>query len=150
MELLLTPVQLTSKETISLLSVSSGGPVGAVCFILEDVVRDLGIKVKGETAIPEGRYQIGTRFSPRESPRYKHDMLWVKDVPGFQYILIHPGNTRHDTEGCLLPGDKIGVLGGEFAVLNSKDTYLKKVYPLLITKAKAGELFITIKRSKAA
>ena len=32
-------------------------------------------------------------------------MLWVRDVPGFEYILIHTGNTDEHTSGCLIVGD---------------------------------------------
>ena len=32
-------------------------------------------------------------------------MLWVRDVPNFEYILIHCGNTDEHTAGCLLLGD---------------------------------------------
>ena len=32
-------------------------------------------------------------------------MLWVRDIPGFEYILIHTGNTDEHTSGCLLVGD---------------------------------------------
>jgi hypothetical protein len=93
-----------------------------VCFSIEDARRTT--KIAGETCIPEGVYPLGTRHSPKFSPKYGHDMLWVKDVPGFDFILIHTGNTISDTEGCLIIGNKIGVIDGKDAVLNSKATYL--------------------------
>lgn len=112
------------------------------CFTIEDVCRPEGaVKVKGETAIPFGLYKIGLRHSPKFSPIYKHDMLWIQEVPNFQYILIHPGNTRLDTEGCLIIGDRLGIIKGERAVLNSIVTY-KKIYPILAEQAKKNNLFI--------
>jgi len=70
------------------------------CFTLEDRVRSTGIKIKGKTAIPPGIYEIGLIFSPKFSkiiPRLLH-------VPGFNGILIHPGNTPENTDGCILVG----------------------------------------------
>lgn len=95
-----------------------------ICYAIEDEIRER--KVKGETAIPYGTYNIGIRYSPRFGP----NMLWVKNVPGFEYILIHTGNTDDDTEGCLILGMRIGQLNGKRAVLDSKAAY-NKFYPLV-------------------
>lgn len=73
------------------------------CFVLEDKVRPLGEKVPGETAIPEGKYQVLLT----QSPRFKRVLPLLIDVPGFDGIRIHPGNTADDSSGCLLVGDEI-------------------------------------------
>ena len=105
------------------------------CFAIEDEYRT--IKVKGETAIPDGVYKLGTRFSPKFSPEYNHEMIWVKDVPNFEFILIHWGNTDDDTDGCLIVGSKIGIIKGQDAVLSSRDTYLK-LYTKVIDRIRKG------------
>src|SRR6185436_6603557 len=89
------------------------------------------------TCIPDGTYALGTRWSPKFSPKYNHEMVWVKNVPGFEFILIHTGNTIDDTEGCLIIGDRIGVVKGKDAVLNSKATYLR-FYGRVIDAIRAG------------
>lgn len=69
------------------------------CDTLEDVVRQ--VKVYGETAIPYGRYNIILNVSPhfgRILPR-------LIDVPQFDGVLIHRGNTAEDTAGCILVGE---------------------------------------------
>lgn len=80
------------------------------CFTLEDEYRTG--KVWGETRIPDGTYKVTLRteggFHERYTNKFGKDfhkgMLWVRDVPGFEYILIHIGNTDDDTAGCLLVG----------------------------------------------
>ena len=71
---------------------------------LEPRWRDLGKeqKVAGQTAIPEGTYEICLEVSAR----FKRLMPYLMNVPGFTGILIHCGNTVADTEGCILVGKR--------------------------------------------
>lgn len=77
------------------------------CFICEDRYRPVPEpKVPRATCIPLGTYDIEITNSPRFSQLAGHpvSLPLVKNVPGFEGIRIHPGNTADDTEGCLLPG----------------------------------------------
>ena len=77
------------------------------CFSLEDRHRD-GPKVAGDTRIPEGEYRLewreAGRFAQRWQSRGFPGSLHLQDVPGFSTILIHAGNSKKDTEGCILLG----------------------------------------------
>lgn len=82
------------------------------CYTLEDEFRSE--KVHGETRIPEGTYKItlrneggfDRRYRAKFGTKFHKGMLWVRDVPNFEYILIHIGNTDDDTAGCLLVGSQ--------------------------------------------
>lgn len=125
------------------------------CFTLEDQGRE-GAKVKGETRIPAGEYAIKLRpeggWHEREAKRYDKKfgagwhkgMLHLQNVPGFEYILIHAGNTEQETMGCLLVGAATGVdRRGHHSVLSSRSAY-EKLYPKISKALLAGES-VTIK-----
>ena len=60
------------------------------CFTLEDTVRNPGVKVKDRTAIPVGTYKVIVNMSPSKHRLYPR----LLDVPMFDGILIHSGNTE--------------------------------------------------------
>jgi hypothetical protein len=73
------------------------------CDTLEDRVRDIERdgKVYGWTAIPEGVYKVILNISPK----FKRKLPRLLNVPYFEGILIHRGNTAADTYGCILIGE---------------------------------------------
>lgn len=95
MELQLNREDATNDRTIGSLFID--GRFEA--FSLEDAIR-LGPTIYGETAIPAGRYEVVIT----RSPRLQRMLPRLKDVPGFEGVLIHSGNTSQDTEGCILVG----------------------------------------------
>ncbi|MGH1460983.1 MAG: DUF5675 family protein [Neptuniibacter sp.] len=116
-----------------------------ICFGLEDEFRT--DKVPAETRIPAGEYEVSLRVTGGFHNRYEqkfstfHEgMLWIRNVPNFQYILIHIGNTDADTAGCLLVGEGAST-SGEFRISNSTDAY-KKLYQKVSNAAHEGRLVI--------
>jgi hypothetical protein len=122
----------------------SNGTRTFLCYTLEDEHRDE--KVRGETRIPAGEYRITLRRIGRLHEKYSSrfptihkGMLWVRDVPNFEYILIHCGNTDEHTAGCLLLGDtqennqikKNGFVG------HSTRAYFR-VYPYILAALERG------------
>lgn len=108
------------------------------CFTVEDVVRrddpstpaNEGAKVDGETAIPAGTYPVVLQDSPKFGP----DTLTLLNVPGFDYIRMHSGNTEKDTEGCLV----VGSTRTETGVGDSRAA-LKALKAKVVPQLKAGE-----------
>lgn len=80
------------------------------CYCIEDADRGLtqsmsvseikAKKVYGKTAIPTGKYEVVISYSNR----FKKLLPLLLNVPGFEGIRIHSGNTAEDSEGCFLPG----------------------------------------------
>jgi len=120
-----------------------------LAFTIEDEFRKE--KVKGETRVPAGTYQVKLRtvggFHTKYAEKYgsmHKGMLHVQDVPGFEYILIHTGNTDEHTDGCLLVGNtsqqnvtKNGFIG------ESGDAYKRIYSPIADVLVKGGEVTIT-------
>ena len=104
-------LRFSSQEdsTSGLLFLEKDEKLDFLCYTLEDEYRDS--KVRGETRVPAGTYEIKLRteggFHEKYKKRYAFHkgMLHVTNVPGFEYILIHTGNTDEHTAGCLLVGD---------------------------------------------
>lgn len=124
------------------------------CDTLEDTDRGLRqgqsidvlrrIKIKGSTAIPTGRYKITLGVvSPKFGSRAQYKRIGGRlprllNVPAFDGVLIHIGNTPRDTEGCILVGQN-KVVG---QVINSADTFFR-LYDKLITTTE--DIWIEIK-----
>ena len=115
-----------------------------LCYTLEDEFRAL--KVRGETRIPAGIYDIQFRkeggFHNKYSKRFTDihkGMLQVMDVPNFDYILLHCGNTDEHSSGCLLLGDsqENNVIIKDGFIGKSTNAY-KRVYPLIAKELELG------------
>ena len=108
------------------------------CDTLEDRVRDLSKepKIKGQTAIPAGRYRIYLTYSPR----FKRILPLLDNVPQFTGVRIHRGNTHKDTEGCILVGYNREV--GK--VLDSAATEQRLMAVLQNAVNKGEQIYITI------
>lgn len=128
--------------TIGKLYRSTGAKEDYICDILEDPVRnkltskgDKFIKVSGATAIPYGTYEIIRSYSNR----FKKVLPLLLNVPNFDGIRIHSGNTAADTEGCLLPG--FNTIKGQ--VTSSRETF-RKLDNDLAKWLKQGKVYIQI------
>ena len=84
----------TSNSTIGELTIDGKFE----CYTLEDIERD--VKIKGETAIAKGTYKVIIN----QSNRFKRLLPLLINVPNFEGVRIHAGNSNHDTEGCILVG----------------------------------------------
>ena len=116
-----------------------------LCYTLEDEHRVL--KIRGEPRIPAGIYNIKLRteggFHQRYDKKYPgihRGMLHVVDVPGFEYILIHTGNTDEHTAGCLIVGDsqENNLILRDVFVGKSVNAY-KRIYPSIAKAIAEGE-----------
>lgn len=117
---------------------------GYECYTLEDTKRIR--KIHGETRIPDGRYEISLRNEGSMTQKYAarygdmhRGMLWVQEVPDFNWIYIHTGNKRGHTEGCILVGDSLNnnQIGDGF-ISKSRDAY-QRIYPKICAAIEAGE-----------
>lgn len=99
-----------------------------ICYTVEDAVRS--VKIAGMTAIPAGKYYIIMNMSKR----FKKIMPLLLNVPNFEGVRIHGGNSAADTEGCLI----VGLDGTENGVARSRDA-VKVVYELIQAAIDGGD-----------
>lgn len=134
---------------------------------VEDEKRE--VKIKGETRIANDLYDMELRYSPKFSNSYlrddngnikrskyvktdedkakyhtPHEMIWVRHVVNFQYILWHWGNTDDDTGGCYCVGTSKGVFGKQKGVTESRKKY-EEIYPILWRAIKEGKVTVEYK-----
>jgi hypothetical protein len=117
-----------------------------ICFTLEDEKRV--VKVKSETRIPAGIYEITLRTVGGLHNKYANNfashkgMLWLRNVPGFEFIYIHIGNTDDDTAGCILVGLSLSI--GNNMISSSRPAY-HLVYKAIIQAIEKNErVFIQV------
>lgn len=122
---------------------------------IEDEIRK--VKVMHETAIPAGSYNLSLTQSPKFSKSYyinseglimpasdrdsiaaaleyaqPHPLVMINDVPNFERVLIHWGNTDRDTSGCYLVGSGVG----KGTITQSRAKYIE-IYPILYRAIKS-------------
>lgn len=129
MELLLKRIHKTANSTIGELSINGKFE----CYILEDIERE--VKIKGKTAIPKGRYEIAITYSNR----FKKLLPLLLNVPNFEGIRIHTGNTAKDTEGCLITGKNRGI-----DIVSNSRLAFESLFSKLTSAVKKEKVFINI------
>lgn len=146
MKLLLKRIALRPTYTIGHLFIDGA----KFCDTVEDKVRDTNKdgdlldegegKVYAETAIPYGTYDVTLNV---QSPRFRTKKAYefckgflprLLNVPHFEGVLIHIGNTANDSGGCILVGEN-KVVGG---LINSTATFTR-LYGRLKAAADRGE-----------
>ena len=152
MELLLTRIAKKKAYTIGRLCIleqvmdeySAGTAEKYFCDTLEPTWRDYAngaYKIKGKSAIPEGRYAVVISYSPK----FKQWLPILLGGPEFnrkwQGIRIHAGNTAKDTEGCILVGQNREV--GK--VLDSRKWLYELKQRIVEAKDRGEAVWITIK-----
>lgn len=152
MELLLRRIARCDTYTIGHLYIDGK----YFCDTIEDKDRGLkqnmqpsvirAMKRKGVTAIPTGRYRVTLDVKSPKFSAKKYEKNYgfcdgylprLINVPGFDGVLIHIGNTARDTDGCLLVGKntKVG------KVLESRAVFVKLYEEL---KKANNSIYITI------
>ncbi|MCW3102337.1 MAG: hypothetical protein JWO09_777 [Bacteroidetes bacterium] len=104
------------------------------CYTCEDIERPE--KIHGVTAIPRGIYEVVVTFSDR----FKRQLPLLLNVPGYEGIRIHPGNTAADTEGCILPGK-----GKTESSVTQSVVAFNALFSKIESAAKMGKIFIEVK-----
>lgn len=117
------------------------------CYTLEDTYRKK--KIVKETRIGSGIYTIELRKEGGLNSKYKKKfpdihkgMLWLRNVPNFQYVYIHIGNESKHSAGCILVGDGVNNNINKSGFINSSTTAYKRVYSKIVKAIEKNESVI--------
>lgn len=119
-----------------------------LCKTLEDQIRlrriggvVKGEKLKAKTAIPDGRYELIINWSNR----FGRLMPLLLNVPQFEGVRIHAGNTPSDTEGCILTGTEFCKLRHRILakIIGSRAAYFI-VFRRLQSDLRKGKVFLIV------
>ena len=139
--LYINPLQTSPRGDFSSLPLGGDGEgLIYLCDTLEPTWRDYAngaYKVKGRSAIPEGRYAVVISFSPK----FQQWLPILLGVPKFEGIRIHEGNCSEDTEGCIL----VGMNREVGKVLDSRIWVHRLKQKIVEAKAKGEAVWLTIK-----
>jgi hypothetical protein len=128
-----------SNETLGLLYLNDK----FIGYTLEDEKRE--VKLRGETRIPPGTYEIKFRkvLSP-STKKYRERYPWftwhleLQNVPNFRFIYIHPGKTEQATDGCILIGNAVNFEYSRNSNLGRVDDAYEGLYKTLEMLLNAG------------
>lgn len=140
MKITLKRIHSNKESTLGLLYINGV----FACFTLEDQKQKT--KVMHETAIPAGTYDVTLRNSgtfhvnySKKFPDIHKGTLWIRNIPGFEYVLIHIGNTDNDTSGCILVGDTATQNVTNRGFIGDSTKAYKRIYPQIATALSNGE-----------
>ena len=109
------------------------------CYTLEDEHRD--VKVKGETRIPAGRYELKLRECDTPmTKKYRKKYPWFKyhieimDVATHSYCYLHVGNRDSHTDGCVLLGNSVNNNTNDSGFLGDSASAFEKLYKKIVPK----------------
>ena len=131
--MILTVVREPSKNGATLGELLLDGTHEA--WTVEDVVRD--VKIPGETAIPAGKYRVVLTMSKR----FGKVLPELLNVPNYEGVRIHSGNTAADTEGCILVGEEKSPTG----VLRSREAMVELMAALSGVIEQGEQVWIEVK-----
>lgn len=149
MELEVLRISSQVDSTSGILFDVTGGQRKFLCYTIEDEYR--ATKVRGETRIPEGTYELTlrtaggfhSRYLKKYGAKFHKGMIYVNNVPNFEWILWHTGNTDESTMGCLILGST------QTENITTKDGFVgasvkayKRVYPAIAEAIQKGKVTV--------